>query len=180
MKESVYNVTGMSCAACARTVENALNKNEAHVNIATEKVNIKYDEKKYDFDKIKKIVESSGYGLIEMLNEEEKIKIYENRIKSLKKRLILSVIFITPLFYISMGHMVGLSLPNIINPEKNALIYAMVQLILTLPIIYAGRDFFIHGFKNLFIKSPNMDSLIVIGYIYDNSCRSRISYESLL
>lgn len=166
MKESVYNVTGMSCAACARTVENALNKNEdieAHVNIATEKVNIKYDEKKYDFDKIKKIVESSGYGLIETLNEEEKIKIYENRIKSLKKRLILSVIFITPLFYISMGHMVGLSLPNIINPEKNALIYAMVQLILTLPIIYAGRDFFIHGFKNLLRKSPTMDSLIAIG-----------------
>ena len=146
MKESIYNVTGMSCAACARTVENVLNKNEnieAHVNIATEKVNIKYDEKKYDFEKIKEIVENSGYGLIETLSEEEKMQIYENRIKSLRNRLILSIIFIIPLFYISMGHMVRLFLPNVINPEKNALIYAVAQLILTLPIVYAGRDFFI-------------------------------------
>lgn len=166
MKESIYNVTGMSCAACARTVENVLNKNEnieAHVNIATEKVNIKYDEKKYDFEKIKEIVENSGYGLIETLSEEEKMQIYENRIKSLRNRLILSIIFIIPLFYISMGHMVRLFLPNVINPEKNALIYAVAQLILTLPIVYAGRDFFIHGFKNLLRKSPTMDSLIAIG-----------------
>ena len=166
MKESIYSVTGMSCAACAKTVENALNKNEdieAHVNIATEKVNIKYNEKKYDFEKIKKIVESSGYGLIETLSEDEKIQIYENKIKSLRNRLILSVIFIIPLFYISMGHMVGISLPDIVNPEKNALIYAVVQLLLTLPIVYAGRDFFIHGFKNLLRKSPTMDSLIAIG-----------------
>ena len=119
MKESIYSVTGMSCAACAKTVENALNKNEdieAHVNIATEKVNIKYNEKKYDFEKIKKIVESSGYGLIETLSEDEKIQIYENKIKSLRNRLILSVIFIIPLFYISMVHMVGISLPDIVNP----------------------------------------------------------------
>ena len=166
MKESIYSVTGMSCAACAKTVENALNKNEdieAHVNIATEKVNIKYNEKKYDFEKIKKIVESSGYGLIETLSEDEKIQIYENKIKSLRNRLILSVIFIIPLFYISMGHMVGISLPDIVNPEKNALIYAVVQLLITLPIVYAGRDFFIHGFKNLLRKSPTMDSLIAIG-----------------
>ncbi|BBM35997.1 heavy metal translocating P-type ATPase [Pseudoleptotrichia goodfellowii] len=166
MKESIYSVTGMSCAACAKTVENALNKNEdieAHVNIATEKVNIKYNEKKYDFEKIKKIVESSGYGLIETLSEDEKIQIYENKIKSLRNRLILSVIFIIPLFYISMGHMVGISLPDIVNPEKNALIYAVVQLLVTLPIVYAGRDFFIHGFKNLLRKSPTMDSLIAIG-----------------
>lgn len=166
MKESIYSVTSMSCAACAKTVENALNKNEdieAHVNIATEKVNIKYNEKKYDFEKIKKIVESSGYGLIETLSEDEKIQIYENKIKSLRNRLILSVIFIIPLFYISMGHMVRLFLPNVINPEKNALIYAVAQLILTLPIVYAGRDFFIHGFKNLLRKSPTMDSLIAIG-----------------
>lgn len=166
MKESIYSVTSMSCAACAKTVENALNKNEdieAHVNIATEKVNIKYNEKKYDFEKIKKIVESSGYGLIETLSEDEKIQIYENKIKSLRNRLILSVIFIIPLFYISMGHMVGISLPDIVNPEKNALIYAVVQLLLTLPIVYAGRDFFIHGFKNLLRKSPTMDSLIAIG-----------------
>ena len=166
MKNSIYNVTGMSCASCARAVENALNKNEnvkASVNFATEKVNVEYDEKKYNFDKIKKIVESAGYGLMETLSEEQKIQMYEDKIKSLKNKLILSVIFAIPLLYISMGHMMGIHLPDILNPKKNAVIYSIVQLLLTLPIIYAGRDFFIHGFKNLARKSPTMDSLIAMG-----------------
>ena len=166
MKNSIYNVTGMSCASCARAVENALNKNEnvkASVNFATEKVNVEYDEKKYNFDKIKKIVENAGYGLMETLSEEQKIQMYEDKIKSLKNKLILSIIFAIPLLYISMGHMMGIHLPDILNPKKNAVIYSIVQLLLTLPIIYAGRDFFIHGFKNLARKSPTMDSLIAMG-----------------
>ena len=156
----------MSCAACARTVENALNKNEdikASVNIATEKVNIEYDENKYNFEKIKKIVENSGYGLVETLSEEEKMQMYEDKIKSLKNKLILAAVFAIPLIYISMGHMMGIHLPDIINPKKNAVIYSIVQLLLTIPVVYAGRDFFIHGFKNLARKSPTMDSLIAMG-----------------
>jgi len=166
MKNSTFNVTGMSCAACARTVENALNKNEdikANVNIATEKVNIEYDENKYNFEKIKKIVENSGYGLVETLSEEEKMQMYEDKIKSLKNKLILAAVFAIPLIYISMGHMMGIHLPDIVNPKKNAVIYSIVQLLLTIPVVYAGRDFFIHGFKNLARKSPTMDSLIAMG-----------------
>ena len=166
MKNSTFNVTGMSCASCARTVENALNKNEdikASVNIATEKVNIEYDENKYNFEKIKKIVENSGYGLVETLNEEEKMQMYEDKIKSLRNKLILAAVFAIPLMYISMGHMMGIHLPDILNPKKNAAIYSIVQLLLTIPVVYAGKDFFIHGFKNLVRKSPTMDSLIAMG-----------------
>lgn len=166
MKNSTFNVTGMSCASCARTVENALNKNEdikASVNIATEKVNIEYDENKYNFEKIKKIVENSGYGLVEILSEEEKMQMYEDKIKSLRNKLILAAVFAIPLMYISMGHMMGIHLPDIVNPKKNAAIYSIVQLLLTIPVVYAGKDFFIHGFKNLVRKSPTMDSLIAMG-----------------
>ena len=166
MKNSTFNVTGMSCASCARTVENALNKNEdikASVNIATEKVNIEYDENKYNFEKIKKIVENSGYGLVETLSEEQKMQMYEDKIKSLKNKLILAAVFAIPLMYISMGHMMGIHLPDILNPKKNAAIYSIVQLLLTIPVVYAGKDFFIHGFKNLVRKSPTMDSLIAMG-----------------
>ena len=166
MKNSTFNVTGMSCASCARTVENALNKNEdikASVNIATEKVNIEYDENKYNFEKIKKIVENSGYGLVETLSEEQKMQMYEDKIKSLRNKLILAVVFAIPLMYISMGHMMGIHLPDIVNPKKNAAIYSIVQLLLTIPVVYAGKDFFIHGFKNLVRKSPTMDSLIAMG-----------------
>ena len=88
---------------------------------------------------------------------------YEDKIKSLKNKLILAAVFAIPLMYISMGHMMGIHLPDIVNPKKNAAIYSIVQLLLTIPVVYAGKDFFIHGFKNLVRKSPTMDSLIAMG-----------------
>ncbi len=166
MAEKNYTVTGMSCASCANAVEKALNKNNdinASVNFATEKLNIEYDEKKYNFDKIRKIVESAGYGLAEDMTEDKKVELYQEKITSLKNRLILAVIFVVPLLYISMGHMLGAVLPEFLNPKVNPLNFALAQFALTLPIIYAGRDFFSHGFKNLVRKSPTMDSLIAIG-----------------
>ena len=166
MAEKNYTVTGMSCASCANAVEKALNKNNdinASVNFATEKLNIEYDEKKYNFDKIRKIVESAGYGLVEDMTEDKKVELYQEKITSLKNRLILAVIFVVPLLYISMGHMLGAVLPEFLNPKVNPLNFALAQFVLTLPIIYAGRDFFSHGFKNLVRKSPTMDSLIAIG-----------------
>ncbi len=161
-----YTVTGMSCASCANAVEKALNKNNninASVNFATEKLNIEYDEKKYNFDKIREIVESAGYGLAEDMTEDKKVELYQEKITSLKNRLILAVIFVVPLLYISMGHMLGAVLPEFLNPKVHPLNFALAQFVLTLPIIYAGRDFFSHGFKNLVRKSPTMDSLIAIG-----------------
>ena len=166
MAEKNYTVTGMSCASCANAVEKALNKNNdinASVNFATEKLNIEYDEKKYNFDKIREIVESAGYGLVEDMIEDKKMELYQEKIKSLKNRLILAIIFVVPLLYISMGHMLGAVLPEFLNPKVNPLNFALAQFVLTLPIIYAGRDFFLHGFKNLVRKSPTMDSLIAIG-----------------
>ena len=166
MAEKNYTVTGMSCAACANAVEKALNKNNdinASVNIATEKLNIEYDEKKYNFDKIREIVESAGYGLVEDMTEDKKVELYQEKIKSLKNRLILAIVFVVPLLYISMGHMLGAVLPEFLNPKVHPLNFALAQFVLTLPIIYAGRDFFSHGFKNLVRKSPTMDSLIAIG-----------------
>ena len=166
MAEKNYTVTGMSCASCANAVERALNKNNdinASVNFATEELNIEYDEKKYNFDKIREIVESAGYGLVEDMIEDKKMELYQEKIKSLKNRLILAIIFVVPLLYISMGHMLGAVLPEFLNPKVNPLNFALAQFVLTLPIIYAGRDFFLHGFKNLVRKSPTMDSLIAIG-----------------
>ena len=166
MAEKNYTVTGMSCASCANAVEKALNKNNdinASVNFATEKLNIEYDEKKYNFDKIREIVESAGYGLAEDITEDKKAELYQEKITSLKNRLILAVIFVVPLLYISMGHMLGAVLPEFLNPKVHPLNFALAQFVLTLPIIYAGRDFFSHGFKNLVRKSPTMDSLIAIG-----------------
>ena len=166
MAEKNYTVTGMSCASCANAVGKALNKNNdinASVNFATEKLNIEYDEKKYNFDKIREIVESAGYGLVEDMIEDKKMELYQEKIKSLKNRLILAIIFVVPLLYISMGHMLGAVLPEFLNPKVNPLNFALAQFVLTLPIIYAGRDFFLHGFKNLVRKSPTMDSLIAIG-----------------
>ena len=88
---------------------------------------------------------------------------YEDKIKSLKNKLILAAVFAIPLIYISMGHIWGYIYLILINPKKNAVIYSIVQLLLTIPVVYAGRDFFIHGFKNLARKSPTMDSLIAMG-----------------
>ena len=167
MKTGNYTVTGMSCAACANAVEKALNKNEgieAKVNIATEKVSLQFDDTKYDFKKLKEIVENSGYGLIETMTDEEKMLMYENKIKSLKNRLILAAVFSIPLLYISMGHhMLNAPVPEFLNHKEHPLNFALAQLLFVIPIIYAGRDFFIHGIKNIIRKSPNMDSLISMG-----------------
>ncbi len=167
MKTANYSVTGMSCAACANTVEKALNKNqgiEAKVNIATEKVSLEFDEQKYDFKKIQKIVQDSGYGLIESLTEEDKMKMYEDKVRELKNRLLLAILFAIPLLYISMGHhMLNAPVPGFLNHKEYPLNFALAQLLFTLPIIYAGRDFFTHGFKNILRKAPNMDSLIAMG-----------------
>lgn len=167
MKSGNYTVTGMSCAACANAVEKALNKNkgiEAKVNIATEKVSLQFDDSKYDFQKLKEIVENSGYGLIESLTDEEKMAMYENKVKSLKNRLILAAVFSIPLLYISMGHhMMNAPVPEFLNHKEHPLNFALAQLIFVVPVIYAGRDFFTHGIKNLFRRTPNMDSLIAMG-----------------
>lgn len=163
-----FKVTGMTCAACSSRVERVLNKMEgvtkAEVNLATEDLHVDYDDSKLNTQDIIGKIEKAGYGAYEVkedtkIDETDK----EDAINSLKKRFILSLIFAVPLLYISMGHMMGAPLPSIIDPMKNAMNFALIQLILVIPVMVVGRKFFISGFKNLVHLSPNMDSLIAIG-----------------
>lgn len=163
-----FKVTVMTCAACSSRVERVLSKMEgvtkAEVNLATEDLHIDYDDSKLKIQDIIGKIEKAGYGAYEV-KEDTKIDDTdkEDAINSLKKRFVLSLVFAVPLLYISMGHMMGAPLPSIIDPMKNAMNFALIQLILVIPVMIVGRKFFIGGFKNIVHLSPNMDSLIAIG-----------------
>ncbi len=166
LKSYNLKVEGMTCSACANRVERVTKKADgvmsSSVNFATEKLNITFDEDKINIYKIKEIVQKSGYNLV----IDEKKDIAEKKIPEYKKlwyRFILSIIFTVPLLIVSMGHMVGMHLPEIIDPMMNPMNFAITQLVLTIPVMLFGYRFYIIGFKNLFKLSPNMDSLIAIG-----------------
>ncbi|WP_434294211.1 heavy metal translocating P-type ATPase [Clostridium botulinum] len=160
-------IEGMTCVACAKAVERVSRKLEgvieANVNIATEKLDITFDKSKVSINDIKRAIEKAGYKALEEKNIEEEKKGKEDAIKSLWRRFIISLVFAVPLLTISMGSMMGLKLPKIINPMYNPLNFGLIQLILVIPIILVGNKFFRVGFKSLVKGSPNMDSLISIG-----------------
>lgn len=170
VKDSVvketFVVEGMTCAACVRAVEIATNKvygvKKANVNLATEKITIEYDTEEASVFDLKKAVEDAGYKLI-IEKKDRAVEESERKIKLLKFRFIFSAIFTIPLLYISMGHMVGLPLPNILNPDLNPLNFVIAQLALTIPVIVMGYKFYKVGFRTLIKRNPNMDSLIAIG-----------------
>jgi len=165
-------IEGMTCAACAKTIERVTKKIngiiESNVNYATEKLNISYEPSKVRISDIKKAVEKAGYKIIEEettvdMDKERK----EKEIKLLWKKFVISLIFAIPLLVITMGHMFGepfgFYLPDIIDPMKNPRNFGIIQLILVMPVMIAGNRFFTVGFKSLFRGSPNMDSLIAMG-----------------
>lgn len=165
-----YKVKGMTCAACSTRVERVLNKlegvNLAVVNLATEDLNIEYDSNILRGSDIQERVKKAGYEAFEVeedSKEETPRDRAQRKIKKTRLRLIFAFIFAIPLFLIAMGPMVHMPLPNIIDMHTNPLNFAIIQFILALIIIFIGRDFFIHGFKNLAHLSPNMDSLIALG-----------------
>ncbi|CAH2212221.1 copper [Cu(I)] transporter ATPase CopA [Tepidibacter aestuarii] len=125
-----------------------------------------YDADKVRISEIKNAIEKAGYTPLDIeaeeIQDQDKEK-KEKEIKTLFKKFILSAIFTTPLFYIAMGHMIGLPLPNIIDPMHNPLNFALVQILLTIPVVIAGYKFYTVGFRSLFRGSPNMDSLIAVG-----------------
>lgn len=163
--KNVFVISGMTCAACAKAVERAVKKldgiTEANVNLATEKLNVTYDDNVVGSENIINAVKKAGYDA-EVFREEKAVD-KESTLKSLKFRFIFSAIFTIPLLYISMGHMIGLPLPKFIAPSENALLFALIQLLLTIPVVILGYKFYTIGFKSLFRGSPNMDSLIAIG-----------------
>ena len=161
-------IQGMTCAACAKTVEKVAKKlngvSDASVNFATEKLNISFDENKLTISELQTAVEKAGYKAIsdEITVGTDKERKEKER-KALWARFIVSAIFTVPLLYMAMGHMLNFPLPEILHPEMNPLMFAYVQLVLVLPSMIAGYKFYTVGFTALFRRSPNMDSLIAIG-----------------
>lgn len=173
-----YNVTGMGCAACSSRIEKTLREmagiKEANVNLLTNSMIVEFDEKVVRSENIIKAVEEAGYGATSadeedgQSDEEPRSQDIENSEgTAMKKRFLISLVFLVPLFYISMGHMMGLPLPRIFfDPEashEGNKLFWIIQLILVIPIAIVNRRYYSVGFKSLFKLDPNMDSLIAIG-----------------
>lgn len=157
-----YDIIGMSCSACSAHIDKAVRQVdgvcEVNVNLLSHSMVVEYDENRVNDSLIMNTVEKAGY---KAMLEEQDIKVEEQDDK--KKSLVLSFVFLIPLFYISMGHMMDAPLPGFLLGEENVMIFALTQLFLTLPIMYFNRGYFQRGFKSLWNKSPNMDTLIAIG-----------------
>ncbi|MDO5792823.1 MAG: heavy metal translocating P-type ATPase [Turicibacter sp.] len=167
IKDYTFKVEGMTCSACANRVEKVTQKIEgvesASVNFATEQLKVKLDADLASYGQIKSAVEKAGFQLISESDTVQPQEKKRDEATKLLTRFIVSLIFAIPLLIISMGHMVGMPLPHIIDSMMNPLNFAMIQLVLTLPVVVAGYKFYQVGIKNLIQLSPNMDSLIAIG-----------------
>ena len=206
MKER-FDVTGMTCSACSSHVEKSVSKltgvENVSVNLLTNSMQVEFDENKLDTAGIIKAVEDAGYGAAVKdehaksgaktsgqsdSQENSGLSAVEQNVKNMKKRLIVSLIFWIPLMYVSMGHMIyqWLNIPmppftmNFLHGNENAITYAFTQFLLLLPILIANQKYFKNGFKTLWHRSPNMDSLIAIGagaaILYGIFANYRIGY----
>lgn len=162
----------MTCSACSSYIEKTLNKldgvNSAEVSLLTNSMTVDYDDKSLESQNIIDSVVNAGYGASlhnTSKTESKNINVEEqnDELKQMKSRLIVSVIFLIPLLYISMGHMLGFPLPDFFKGAENSIAFAFTQFLLTLPIMYVNRKFYIVGFKTLSKGSPNMDTLIALG-----------------
>ena len=174
MKESSFDVFGMSCAACSSSIEKTLLKLEGienvHVSLLTNSMKVFYEPSLVSIEKIIKTVESIGYKAV-LKGEEDGISSKEsleddsrqNDSIILKKRLFASILFTLPLFYISMGGMLGLPIPRFFIGNENALSFAFTQFLLSLAVAIINQSFFIKGFSALIKRHATMDSLVAIG-----------------
>lgn len=188
MKEEVYIIEGMTCAACSSAVERVTRKldgvERSDVNLTTNKMTIVYDETKVDQELIMKKVEKAGFGIKDAEAEKQKIMAEQDssttsskrlresqtseeeaQLKDARGRLIGAIVFALPLLYIAMGHMLPfeLPLPWFLKMDEYPSNFALIQLLLTIPVLYFGRNFYIVGFRTLTHGNPNMDSLVAIG-----------------
>ena len=179
MREEQYEISGMHCAACSASVERVTRRLEgverSDVNLTTGIMTICYDEEKVTPELIIKKVEKAGFGAVLRQKEEEKQESAQDQadaeeaeLHRKKRELILSGIFSLVLLYVSMGQMLPFGLPALPVPEfvdmhAHPVNFAILQLLLAIPVLYCGRNFFIGGFKALFHLTPNMDSLVAIG-----------------
>lgn len=167
MQKEKFNITGMTCSACSARVEKAVLKldgvENVNVNILTNSMTAEIKSPQIAQQVIAEI-EKAGYGA-QLAGVEKKTTAMtkDDSTSLIKQRLIISLIFTVPLFYLSMGHMMGLPLPEIFLGHDNALIFGFTQFLLLLPVIFVNFKYYSVGFKTLFHGSPNMDSLIAIG-----------------
>lgn len=173
ISEVTIPIGGMTCASCSARVEKVLGKLEgitsATVNLATEKATVHYDTQQIKLSTIRQAIEKAGYQALEIEKktaiDEDKLR-KEKEIRTLKTKLIVSATFGIPLLYLAMGAMIWwlrLPIPSFLEPMQYPLTYAIVQIILVIPIIIAGHRFYSVGFKAIIQRSPNMDSLIAMG-----------------
>ena len=171
MKQT-FNVSGMTCSACSAHVEKAVNKLEAvskaEVSLMTNSMSVEYNSDALSPQDIIHAVEQAGYGA--SLPQKDKSTPLPDpnsqlaqELSAMKRRLIWSFVFLIPLFYISMGHMLGAPLTSFLVGMENALAFGLTQLLLTLPILYINDTYYKVGFKTLWHRAPNMDSLIAVG-----------------
>ena len=168
-KEVEIDITGITCQVCVNKIERKVGKlegvKEIAVNLANSRGKILYDSEKIKLSEILEVIKKLGYEGKKHEDIEEDSKAIESE-KKLKQEFLefkLAIFFSAIVFYISMGTMVGLPVPNIISPEINPLNFALIQLILAIPVIYIGRRFYKVGIKQLIMRSPSMDSLIATG-----------------
>lgn len=165
-----FDVTGMTCSACSAHVEKSVSKLEGvqcvNVNLLQNSMVVEYDDNALGTTDIIHAVESGGYGASvqgETKTQEAPKNVAAEEMHHMKRRLIASFCFLIPLFYISMGHMMGAPLPAILLGGENVMIFALTQLFLTIPVLIINKKYFVVGFKALWNKAPNMDSLIALG-----------------
>ena len=161
-----YDVMGMTCSACSAHVDKAVRHldgvQDVNVNLLSNCMVVDYDGNKVTDAMIQKAVEDAGYKAA-LETQSVQAQKQEEAVDNKKRSLILSFVFLIPLFYISMGHMMGAPLPSFLVGESNMMVFALTQLFLTLPVMYINRGYFQRGFKSLWHRSPNMDTLIAMG-----------------
>jgi len=172
MRVEKFDVTGMTCTACVAHVEKSVSKLEGvktvNVNLLTNSMTVNFDDSAIQIDAIEKSVEDAGYtahvrNVAVSAGATANVNFVKIEQEEMKMRWWVSLTFLVPLLYISMGHMVGLPLPHLFHGAENALVFAFTQFLLALPIAFVNKKYFINGFKTLFKAAPNMDSLIAIG-----------------
>lgn len=171
LEKANFDITGMTCSACSTRIEKNIAKidgvSDVTVNLLTNSMSVTFDKDKLEEENIIHKVEAIGYGASSKKNTtQKKIKPEgggNSEVESMRSRLLVSFLFTLPLFYISMGEMLGWPIPPFLGGMENALVYAFTLFLLTLPVIFVNRNYFKHGFTNLYSLSPNMDSLIALG-----------------
>ncbi len=176
--KAAFDITGMTCSACSAHVEKAVAKldgvQKVSVNLLTNSMTAEYDENAVSAEDIVQAVEKAGYGAAVKSEKTEVRKPSKSEDRGaarkkaahdMKTRLIVSLVFMVILMYVAMGHMFGAPLPRFLTGAENAVSYAFTQLLLTLPIIYVNRAYYINGFKRLIQRAPNMDTLVAVGSV---------------